>query len=189
MMGYQCYELNGRDQGYGVPAKCDHPDCDEDIDRGMGFACGGDPMENCGLFFCHNHRRHDVDPEADWTIENRHTFGVCERCATRQEPFDPTLDTEYWRAWKMNHESWRVWRDENPQFVKANGGLVGHVEVMREIIESKESEVNNTYSEACNRLSELDYISKYRDLTEEEKREFSGLQLFAAEAERVVATK
>ena len=49
--------------------------------------------------------------------------------------------------------------------------------------------MNITYSEACNRLSELDYISKYRDLTEEEKREFSGLQLFAAEAERVVATK
>jgi hypothetical protein len=54
-MGYACYERNGRDQGYGVPAKCDHPECNKDIDRGIGYACGGDPMENCGLFFFAEH--------------------------------------------------------------------------------------------------------------------------------------
>ena len=48
-MGYGCYtSSSGRDQGYGVPAKCDHPGCDEDIDRGIAFACGDDPMETVG---------------------------------------------------------------------------------------------------------------------------------------------
>ena len=47
-MGYACYERNGRDQGYGVPAKCDHPGCDADIDRGIAYACGGEPTDTKG---------------------------------------------------------------------------------------------------------------------------------------------
>jgi hypothetical protein len=132
-MAYQCYEKDGRDQGYGVPATCDHPGCTADIDRGMGYACGGDPTENCGLFFCAEHRRHDVYPEAEWTDQNRHQFGVCERCASGDEPFDPSPDTEYWRAWKMNHPTWARWREENPDFTKANVGLIGHKTVLEEI--------------------------------------------------------
>lgn len=119
-MGYQCYEMNGRDQGYGVPAKCDHPGCNEDIDRGMGFACGGDPNENCGLFFCHKHKAHDIDPEAEWTADNRHTFSVCGRCKTGAEPFDPSPDTQEWIDHKMIDPTWDLWRSENPEFVKAN---------------------------------------------------------------------
>lgn len=124
-MGYQCYEMNGRDQGYGVPAKCDHPDCDEDIDRGMGYVCGGDPTENCGLFFCNKHRSHDKDPEADWSDDNRHDFGVCERCARGLEPFDPKPDTQEWVNHKLTCPSWEAWRLENPKWVKqaqATGG-------------------------------------------------------------------
>lgn len=136
-MGYQCYERNGRDQGYGVPAICDHPDCAEEIDRGMGYACGGDPTENCGLFFCSKHIADDVNPEADWSKDNRHEFGVCERCAVGGEAFDPSPDTEYWRAWKMNHESWSQWRSEHPEFVEANKHLIGHDQVMREIQEEQ----------------------------------------------------
>ena len=33
-----------RDIGYGVPATCDQPGCGADIDRGLAFVCGGDPM-------------------------------------------------------------------------------------------------------------------------------------------------
>lgn len=137
-MGYACYQLNGRDQGYNVPAICDHPDCNEEIDRGMAYACGGDPLQNCGLFFCHKHRSHDRDPEAEWTDENRHDFGVCERCAEGLEPFAPSPDTEYWRAWKMNHESWADWRTEHPEFVAENAHLVGHEGVMQEMTEESE---------------------------------------------------
>ena len=31
-----------RDIGYGVPAECDHPDC-QVIDRGLSYVCGGEP--------------------------------------------------------------------------------------------------------------------------------------------------
>jgi hypothetical protein len=116
-MGYSCYQLHGRDQGYGVPCKCDHPDCDEEIHRGIAFACGGNPMENCGLFFCNKHRSHDVDPEAEYTESNSHEFGVCERCAADQPAFDPKPDIQEWIDWKLTDESWSGWRAENPDWV------------------------------------------------------------------------
>lgn len=107
-MGYGCYELNGRDQGYGVPCKCDHPDCDEEIHRGMAFACGGDPMENCGLFFCNKHL-------ANWQDDDGN--GCCERCAADQPAFDPKPDIQEWIDWKFTDESWENWRNENPEWV------------------------------------------------------------------------
>lgn len=116
-MGYACYEHNGRDQGYGVPCVCDHPDCEKVIHRGIAYACGDDPMENCGLFFCSEHRSHDVDPEAEYTDFNRHEFGVCERCANHEPAFDPKPDTDEWVQWKLNDESWAEWREKNPGWV------------------------------------------------------------------------
>lgn len=51
---------DGREVGYGVEAKCDFPGCDEDIDRGMGYCCGGmhngmrdDSEAGCGGYFCY----------------------------------------------------------------------------------------------------------------------------------------
>ena len=47
-----------RDIGYGVPAICDHPGCNKEIDRGLGYVCGGEPYggeHGCGLFFCGEH--------------------------------------------------------------------------------------------------------------------------------------
>ena len=34
-----------RDIGYGVPAICDDPECEREIDRGQSCVCGGDRME------------------------------------------------------------------------------------------------------------------------------------------------
>jgi hypothetical protein len=115
-MGYQCYEHNGRDQGYGVPCLCDHPGCNKQIDRGVAYACGGDPMENCGLFFCGEHLAHYKDEETgSWSS------AVCERCADEDaEPFDPKPDIQEWIDWKLTDESWSKWRDENPEWVAAN---------------------------------------------------------------------
>jgi len=31
-----------RDIGYGVPAYCDHPKCNEEIDRGLAYVCCGE---------------------------------------------------------------------------------------------------------------------------------------------------
>lgn len=33
-------DRRGRPIGYMFPATCDHPDCLEEIDRGLSFACG-----------------------------------------------------------------------------------------------------------------------------------------------------
>ena len=47
----------GQDIGYGVVAPCDEPGCTKEIDRGMAYACGGDPhdTEYCGRHYCYDH--------------------------------------------------------------------------------------------------------------------------------------
>ena len=93
-----------RDIGYGVPAICDHPDCNEVIDRGLGHVCGDEPYggENgCGLYFC---EEHEVGEKQQ-----------CERCAEGKDPFQPKPDTQEWKNWKLTHESWAQWRRENPK--------------------------------------------------------------------------
>lgn len=115
-MGYSCYEMKGRDQGYGVPAKCDHPDCEKIIDRGMGYACGGDPSEHCGLFFCGEHLSHKITNEG--TPEEKWSPALCERCHDEDAaPFDPSPDIQEWNDHKMIDPSWDLWRSENPKFV------------------------------------------------------------------------
>jgi hypothetical protein len=103
-----------RDIGYGVPAKCDYPGCGADIDRGLGYVCGGEPYggaEGCGLFFCGKHRS---------------GAGLCCQCQKGTEPFEATPDTLEWIQWKLTHESWQTWRDENPEEVAKLRAQVQH---------------------------------------------------------------
>lgn len=102
-----------RDIGYGVPAYCDHPDCDAEIDRGLGYVCGGEPYggdKGCGLYFC-----------------GRHGGGfLCERCEDDSNPFQPKQDHPEWIHHKLMNESWQRWRDENPEEVarmRASAGV------------------------------------------------------------------
>lgn len=71
-----------RDVGYGVPAICDHPDCSEEIDRGLSYVCADQEMfggENgCGLYFCSAHRDYHE-------FENGDEAFVCERCAAGEK--------------------------------------------------------------------------------------------------------
>lgn len=109
-MGYSVgYDGNwGRDVGYGVPAICDHPDCSEQIDRGLAYVCcrqqifGGD--DGCGLYFCESHRWFD-------------DLGRCERCAGGQVPFEPKPDVAEWVQHKLTDESWAAWRADHPEWV------------------------------------------------------------------------
>jgi len=90
-----------RDIGYGVPAICDHPDCNREIHRGLSYVCGGEPYggeDGCGLFFCGEHL-YALPP-------------VCFRCAEGKDPFDPKPDTEEWINHKMNDPSWAEWREK-----------------------------------------------------------------------------
>lgn len=57
-MGWGYGVIGGREVGYTVDAICDHPGCDVEIDRGLGFACGGSPgatHASCELHFCADH--------------------------------------------------------------------------------------------------------------------------------------
>lgn len=103
-MGYAvgCDNENQRDVGYGVPATCEHPDCNEQIDRGMGYACGGGfPGDGCGRYFC-----------------GAHGGGVeCSRCAGGKSPFPLKPDSHEWLQHKLTDESWADWREANPRLV------------------------------------------------------------------------
>jgi len=88
-----------RDIGYGVPAICDHPNCNEEIHRGLAYVCGGEPYggdDGCGLYFCGKHRRGKF----------------CDRCLKGKDPFEPKTDTEEWLNHKATHSSWEEWRKE-----------------------------------------------------------------------------
>lgn len=96
-----------RDIGYGVPAFCDHPGCNESIDRGLAYVCGGEPYggeRGCGLYFCAKHLR--AHPQ------------ICLRCESNKLPFDPKPEHPKWIGHKLTDESWKQWRDENPKEVR-----------------------------------------------------------------------
>lgn len=119
--------------GYGVPAFCDHPDCNEKIDRGLSYVCanqepyGGD--HGCGLYFCGAHMRNwiPLDP-LDADHEGDGVYG-CERCATFDDngqsaaPFDPKPEHPEWVEHLLTDESWAQWRSENPKKVAELGVL------------------------------------------------------------------
>lgn len=95
-----------RDIGYGVPAICDHPGCNEQIDRGLAYVCGfQEPYggeDGCGLYFCHAH-------------------GGGSRCAHCEandgETFDPKPDVNAWIEHKLTDPTWGKWREDNPDWV------------------------------------------------------------------------
>lgn len=96
-----------RDIGYGVPALCDHPDCKEEIDRGLSFVCGNEPYggeHGCGLYFC---ERHQVGEHQN-----------CERCSNGKPPFPAKPDVREWIAHKLKDPSWAEWREQQPEEVR-----------------------------------------------------------------------
>lgn len=51
-------DTKGRPRGYVFNATCDHPDCLEEIDRGLSYACGdmhGEDEISCEKYFCQCH--------------------------------------------------------------------------------------------------------------------------------------
>ncbi len=91
-----------RDIGYGVPAQCDHPGCEKQIDRGLARVCGGKPYggdDGCGLYFCGNHL-------FSWGQ-------LCERCTEARDPFEKKPDVREWIEHKLNDPSWAEWRADN----------------------------------------------------------------------------
>jgi len=106
------YDTNWqRDIGYGVPSICDHPGCDAEIDRGLGYVCGGQPYggeHGCGLYFCEEHSFYD------WNVKCER----CHACHDGADPFTPTPDTDEWIRHKLTDPSWGPWRKDNPEEVE-----------------------------------------------------------------------
>ncbi len=125
-MGYAIYQMNGRDCGYGVPAVCDYPKCREEIDRGMAYCCGGAPdsEQGCHLYFCSSHLLYVefINDNKEYEMSPQ----VCDTCAIALKiggdnyklwpaGYKPKKDSLKWVIWKIYHESWQQWRDENPR--------------------------------------------------------------------------
>lgn len=143
-MGYQVYRIRKnwdggyRFCGYGVPSYCEHPDCNEEIDRGMAFACGGAPDAegSCNRYFCEKHRQgcFYIDPEGmhaddvkEGDDEDDYEFftGFCERCATDKDtPFPHKDEHPVWLNHVLSDESWEEWREEEPEMVKEYQALL-----------------------------------------------------------------
>lgn len=69
-------DKNGRPIGYAHEATCDHPGCEEEIDRGLGHVCGemhGEDEVSCGGYFCEGHRTVIEDHQGD-------CVSVCDAC-------------------------------------------------------------------------------------------------------------
>ena len=67
LMGWgYAVEADGREIGYMVDATCDADGCEAEIDRGLGYACGGwhgAGERCCERYFCHEHL---YDHGCDW---------------------------------------------------------------------------------------------------------------------------
>lgn len=101
-----------RDIGYGVPATCDHPGCAAEIDRGLGYVCGGQPYGGdfgCGLYFCPKHKK-----TAGYLRDHA---PLCARCYHGRIPYEPSRDAPEWLLHKLRDESWSEWRRRNPTLV------------------------------------------------------------------------
>jgi hypothetical protein len=100
----------GRDVGYGVPAICDHPKCNKEIDRGLSYVCGSDMYggeHGCGLYFCSDHRYLHV-------FRDGCVVDVCYRCDHyKHNPYQPKPDVKKWIIHKMTDPSWAQWRKDN----------------------------------------------------------------------------
>jgi hypothetical protein len=91
--------------GYGVPAYCDYPGCNEKIDRGLNYICGGEPYggnRGCGLYFCEKH-----------LIINQKLPQLCDKCNKRLKPFKPKKEHPEWIKHLLTDQSWKEWREEN----------------------------------------------------------------------------
>lgn len=104
-----------RDVGYGVPAICDKPKCNEKIDRGLSYVCGSDMYGGeygCGLYFCGKHLQYQKPRGADGNVQR------CPSCIKGHPTYSAKPDTEEWIKHKLTDESWAEWREENQEQVR-----------------------------------------------------------------------
>jgi hypothetical protein len=86
----------GETVGYGHPTVCSETGCDESIDKGLAYTCGGlegvEGEAGCGRHFCGSHLYRpfpfpdeEDDPRFDVRDENRENAALCSHCTSRWE--------------------------------------------------------------------------------------------------------
>lgn len=89
-------DSKGRNIGYVWEATCDHKGCNEKIDRGLAYACGGmhgenvDGGINCENYFCGKHLKNSVTIDGCWV-------SVCEKCYNDCIKYGWDEDEEVWK--------------------------------------------------------------------------------------------
>jgi hypothetical protein len=86
-MGWSRGFVDGRTVGYSVAAKCDHPQCESVIDRGLAYACGSehgcDEVDTCSGYYCAAHRNDhpcaDFYPMPETEPDDSDDFDVLEK--------------------------------------------------------------------------------------------------------------
>lgn len=124
-MGYQVYKVGRRWGGYGVPTFCEHPGCNEEIDRGVSYACGGAPFSEhgCDRYFCSKHLQHVYFKDDGSRCRHRNDcdcegVDLCERCENNKPSFRYKSEHPDWVKHILKDLSWKKWRDENKEEVE-----------------------------------------------------------------------
>lgn len=103
-MGWAYDVMDGREVGYSVSASCDQDGCEEKIDRGLAYCCGGmhgGAEDGCGRYFCGEHLLfggHEA-PNGESPLH-----GLCAGCLGRWEAEHPDPDPDYWIRHYANKE-------------------------------------------------------------------------------------
>lgn len=82
--------------GYSHIGVCSEPGCDEEIDKGLYFTCGGlegvNGQRGCGRHFCGSHlfyvtsqQEEDEGDEYDPEFDECENAGVCSHCVKRMD--------------------------------------------------------------------------------------------------------
>jgi hypothetical protein len=101
--------------GYGVPCICEHPDCNEVIDRGLAHCCGDmhdEEEHGCGRYLCSKHLGMTLHTDD-------HVNRCCTACQEGREPYAMKGEHPEWLLWVLTDESWQKWREENPGLVSS----------------------------------------------------------------------
>lgn len=128
-MWYAIYRNWNRWAGYWVPAYCEHPDCNKEIDRWMSYACWWEPFSEywCDRYFCEEHmdflainQDGEVVKDEDYEIEKEDSYEFiewCERCKEWKDPFPYKQEHPNWLKHILTDESWEEWRNNSPKEV------------------------------------------------------------------------